>query len=57
MFVFVTDPVVWTRELMCHIMGCGHFFDQKDILKFIYCLIIIFFTVYIFKQFITVSTM
>jgi hypothetical protein len=41
---------------MCRIISCDHSLDQKDILKFIYWLMIIFLTVYIFKYFFIVST-
>jgi hypothetical protein len=37
--------------LIDHIMGCDHSLDQKEILKFIYCFIILFVTVYVFKYF------
>jgi hypothetical protein len=55
MFMFVTDQELWTRELMDRIMGCDHSLGQKDILKFIYCFMILFFMVYIFKYFFIVS--
>jgi hypothetical protein len=37
--------------LMDRIMGCAYSLDQKDILKSIYCFMILFLTVYIFKYF------
>jgi hypothetical protein len=51
MFIFVTDQELWARELMDRIMGCDHSLDQKDILKFVYCFMILFLMVYIFKYF------
>jgi hypothetical protein len=36
-------------------MDCDHFMDQKNILKFIYCFMIIFLIVDIFKHFFTVT--
>jgi hypothetical protein len=36
---------------MSHIMDCDHSMNRNDILKFIYCFMIIFLTVYIFKYF------
>jgi hypothetical protein len=55
MFIFVTDQELWARELMDRIMGCDHSLDQKDILKFVYCFMILFLMVYIFKYFFIVS--
>jgi hypothetical protein len=51
MFVFATDQKVYARELMDCIMGYDHSLVQKDILKFIYCFMILFLTVYIFNHF------
>jgi hypothetical protein len=51
MFKFIIDQELCARKLMDRIMYCGHFLDQKDILKFIYCFMIIFLTLYIFKYF------
>jgi hypothetical protein len=48
---FTTYQELWTRMLIDHIMGCDHSLDQKEILKFIYCFIILFVTVYVFKYF------
>jgi hypothetical protein len=56
MFIFVTDQELWARELMDCIMGCDHSLGQKDILKFVYCFMILFLTVYIFTHFFIVST-
>jgi hypothetical protein len=42
---------------MGRIMGCDHSLGWKDILKFVYCFIILFLILYIFKHFFTVSTM
>jgi hypothetical protein len=36
---------------MHRIIGCGQSLSWKDILKFIYCFMILFLTVYIFKYF------
>jgi hypothetical protein len=36
---------------MDHIISYNHSLGQKDILKFIYCFMILFLTVYIFKYF------
>jgi hypothetical protein len=38
-------------------MGCDHSLGQKDILKFIYCFMILFLKVSLFKYFLTISTM
>jgi hypothetical protein len=51
MFIFATDQELWTHELMDRIMSCDHSLGQKDILKFVYCFIILFLTVYILKHF------
>jgi hypothetical protein len=56
MFIFVTDQELWARELMDCIMGCDHSLGQKDILKFVYCFMILFLIVYIFTHFFIVST-
>jgi hypothetical protein len=52
MFIFITDQELRTRELMDHIMSCDHSLDQKYILNFVYCFMIIFFTIYILNIFI-----
>jgi hypothetical protein len=41
---------------MNRIMGCDHFLGRKDILKFVYCFMILFLIVYILKHFFIVST-
>jgi hypothetical protein len=51
MFIFEIDQELWTRKLMGHIMGCDHFLDRNDILKSVYCFMILFLTVYIFNIF------
>jgi hypothetical protein len=51
MFIFATDQELWIRELMSHIMDCDHYLIWKDILKFVYYFMILFFTIYIFKHF------
>jgi hypothetical protein len=56
MFIFTTDQGLWTCKLMWHNIDCDHSLDQKDILKFVYCFMIIFSTVYILIFF-TVSIM
>jgi hypothetical protein len=42
---------------MGHIKDCDHSLGQKDIIKFVYCFIILFLIIYIFKYFFTDSTM
>jgi hypothetical protein len=51
MFIFATNQELWTRELIDLVMGCDHSLDREDILKFVYCFMILFFTVYILKYF------
>jgi hypothetical protein len=51
MFIFTIDQELYTHELMDRIMGCNHSVGQKDILKFVYCFMILFLIVYIFKYF------
>jgi hypothetical protein len=51
MFIFATDEELWPHKVMDHIMSCDHSLSQKDILKFVYCFMIIFLTIYIFKHF------
>jgi hypothetical protein len=51
MFIFVTDQELWSYELVDYIMGCDYSPGRKDIFKFIYYFMILFFTVYIFKHF------
>jgi hypothetical protein len=41
---------------MCCIMGRGHSLGRNDILKSVYCFMILFLILYIFKYFFTVST-
>jgi hypothetical protein len=48
MFIFVTDQELRTHKLMDRSMSYNHSVDRKDILKFIYCFMILFLTVYIF---------
>jgi hypothetical protein len=43
MFIFVTDQELWIRELMGCIMGYDYSLGQKDILKFLYYFMILFF--------------
>jgi hypothetical protein len=57
MFIFTIDQELWTHELMGRIKGCDHSLDRKDVLKFVYCFMILFLRVHIFEQFFTVSTM
>jgi hypothetical protein len=45
--ILITDQELWTHELMSRIKGCDHSLDRKDILKFIYCFMILFLIVYI----------
>jgi hypothetical protein len=42
MFIFVTYQELWIRELICRIINYDLSLGQKDILKFIYYLMIIF---------------
>jgi hypothetical protein len=51
MFIFTTNQKLCTRELINCIMGCDHSLGRNDIFKFVYCFIILFLTVYIFKYF------
>jgi hypothetical protein len=51
MLIFATDQELSARELMSCIMCCDHSLGRNDILKFIYCFMILFLTVYIFKHF------
>jgi hypothetical protein len=51
MSIFATDQELWTCELIDHIMGCNHSLGQKDILKFVYCFMILFLKLYILKHF------
>jgi hypothetical protein len=32
MFILTIDQELWTRELICRIMGCDHFMGLKDFL-------------------------
>jgi hypothetical protein len=50
MFI-LTNQELYARELMDCIMGCGHSLGWKDILKFIYYLMILFLTIYILNIF------
>jgi hypothetical protein len=50
-FIFTTDQELRARELMSHIMDCAHSLGRKDILKFVYCFIILFFKYIYFKYF------
>jgi hypothetical protein len=50
-FIFAIEQELWACEIMDRIMGYNHFLDWKDIIKFIYCFMILFLTVYIFKYF------
>jgi hypothetical protein len=56
MFIFTTDQELWAHELINHIMSYDYSIGRKDILKFIYCFMIIFFTLYIFKYFLLLVT-
>jgi hypothetical protein len=48
---FVTDQELWTSKLMDSIMGCDHSLSWKEVIKFVYCLMILFLTVYVLKHF------
>jgi hypothetical protein len=52
MFIFTTDQELCTRELIDRIMGYDHSLCWKDIIKFVYYFMIIFFIVYILSIFI-----
>jgi hypothetical protein len=56
MFIFTTNSELWALKLIDRIMGCDQSMDQKDILKFVYCFMILFLMIYIFKYFFIVST-
>jgi hypothetical protein len=43
MFIFVTDQELYVRELIGRIMGYDHSLGRKNILKFLYYFMIIFF--------------
>jgi hypothetical protein len=51
MFIFAIDQELWVHELIGCIMSYDHSLDQNDILKFVYCFMILFLTAYIFKYF------
>jgi hypothetical protein len=48
---FTIDQMLWAHKLMNRIMGCNHSLGQKKVPKFIYCFMILFLIVYIFKHF------
>jgi hypothetical protein len=50
MFIFTIDQELWICELIDRVMDCHHSLDRKDIFKFVYCLMILFLTVYISKK-------
>jgi hypothetical protein len=39
------------RKLMDRIMVCDHSVGRKEVLNFVYCFMILFLTIYIFKYF------
>jgi hypothetical protein len=41
-WAITTDQKLWIRELMSRIRGCDHSLCQNDILKFVYCFMILF---------------
>jgi hypothetical protein len=41
---------------MDHIIGCEHSLGRKEVLKFVYCFMILFLIVYIFKYFFIINT-
>jgi hypothetical protein len=51
MFILVINQELWTRELIDRIMSYDYFLGRKDILEFVYCFMILFLIVYIFKYF------
>jgi hypothetical protein len=53
---FIIDQELWTRKLINCIMDCDHFLDQKEVIKFVYCFMILFLTIYIFKYFLLLIT-
>jgi hypothetical protein len=46
MFIFAAHHEFWARELMSRIMTCDHSLGRNDIIKFIYCFMILFIIVY-----------
>jgi hypothetical protein len=48
---FAIDQELWARKLIDRIMGGDHSLGWMEVLKFIYCFMILFLTVYIFKHF------
>jgi hypothetical protein len=42
---FTTDQELWACKLMDRIMDCDHSLGRKEVLKFIYCFMILFLTV------------
>jgi hypothetical protein len=44
-----------TKLIDC-IMDCDHFLDQKEVIKFVYCFMILFLTIYILKYFLLLIT-
>jgi hypothetical protein len=48
---FAIDQELWARKLIDCIMGGDHSLGWMEVLKFIYCFMILFLTVYIFKHF------
>jgi hypothetical protein len=43
MFIFITDQELCVRNLIDRIMGYDHSMGRKDVLKFVYYFMIIFF--------------
>jgi hypothetical protein len=51
MFIFATYTELWVRELVDRIMSYEYSLGQNNILKFIYCFMILFFYSIYFKYF------
>jgi hypothetical protein len=43
MFIFIIDQKLWVCELMGHIMRYNHSLGRKDIFKFVYYFMFLFF--------------
>jgi hypothetical protein len=51
MFIYKIDQELWTRELMDRIVCYNYSLDRKDVFKFVYYFMILFFTVNILNIF------
>jgi hypothetical protein len=48
---FTTDQKLRPHKLMDRIIGRDHSLGRNEVLKFVYCFMILFLTIYIFKYF------